>query len=182
MNSQMTATRKIAITALFVAMAAVVKLVSSQTLDIVGAPILRIGFPSGFTRFTAILLGPLYGGIAGGLEDVVGYLLKPTGAYLLPLTIVEVVKNALVGFSWFRLRDKLPFGRFVRILIVSAPVCLFFTTVNTFLFRYVFGFTHKAFLVYLMPRLGEEIVSVIVSSYLISLYLMVYEKHIQRGL
>ncbi|HBM81036.1 MAG TPA: ECF transporter S component, partial [Clostridiaceae bacterium] len=45
----------------------------------------------------AILFGPLYGGIASGILDVLGYMLKPDGAYIPWLTVTAIAGGIITG-------------------------------------------------------------------------------------
>lgn len=45
-----------------------------------------------------ILFGPLYGGIVGGLSDILCYLVRPTGAFFPGFTVSSVIQGAIYGF------------------------------------------------------------------------------------
>lgn len=65
-----------------------------------GAPGMRIGFSGVFTKLIAILFGPFFGGTASGIVDILGFLLKPEGAYILPLTITAALGGVTTGMLW----------------------------------------------------------------------------------
>ncbi len=44
-----------------------------------------------------MLFGPLYGGIVGGLSDIVCYIVKPTGAFFPGFTISAVIQGVIYG-------------------------------------------------------------------------------------
>lgn len=66
-------------TGLLIAIAQVVRLISSTYIYIAGTPAIRISFSGPFTQMPAILFGPLVGGIAGGISDLIGFSLSLQG-------------------------------------------------------------------------------------------------------
>ena len=44
-----------------------------------------------------ILFGPLYGGIVGGLSDILCYMVRPTGAFFPGFTISAVIQGIIYG-------------------------------------------------------------------------------------
>ncbi len=46
---------------------------------------------------TSLLFGPLYGGVVGGLVDILGHLLHPTGPYLPQVTLMAVLRGLIPG-------------------------------------------------------------------------------------
>lgn len=100
--------RRLCFTAMLVAMALVMRLYFSVSLPVMGENGMRVGFGGIFTGLSAILFGPLWGSIAGGLTDVFGYLLRPEGAYLYHLTLTAIGAGFLRGIIWVKLRNKAP--------------------------------------------------------------------------
>ena len=94
-----TSTKCIVQTALFVALALVVRLFSVM-LPIGGVAGMRIGVSEVFTKMPAILFGPVYGGAASGLVDFLSQVIKSEGAYLWPMLIVMILGGMLTGFLW----------------------------------------------------------------------------------
>lgn len=93
----------IIMTALITAIAVVVNFFKVD-IPIAGAPVMRISFSSPFIRLSSILFGPIYGGISGGLLDILSYILKPVGGYLPPLTLTAILNGILVGIIWSSLK------------------------------------------------------------------------------
>ncbi|QUI21199.1 ECF transporter S component [Vallitalea pronyensis] len=91
-------------TGLLIAIAQVVKLISSTYIYIAGAPAIRISFSGPFTGMPGILFGPLVGGIAGGLGDIIGYLLRPQGAYIPWFTVTAILGGVLTPIFWITFR------------------------------------------------------------------------------
>lgn len=89
-----------------------------------GAPGMRVGFSGVFTKITAILFGPVLGGTASGIIDILGYIVKPEGAYIPWLTITAVLGGVIAGILWKLIGrfDLMKFRRyfFVFILVVGV--------------------------------------------------------------
>lgn len=91
--------KRIIQTGLLLALAVVVRNISYMVY-FMGAPGMRISLAGIFSDLPAILFGPLYGGIAGGLLDILGFLLKPEGGFLPLLTLTAILDGVLIGFMW----------------------------------------------------------------------------------
>ncbi len=114
-------TKKIVQTALFVALALVVRMFSVM-IPMGGVNGMRIGFSEVFTKMPAILFGPLLGGIASGLVDFLAQVIKSEGAYLWPMLIVMISGGAVTGVMW-RLMRGIP-ARRIRVAFVVLCVGL----------------------------------------------------------
>ncbi|HOJ10571.1 MAG TPA: folate family ECF transporter S component [Clostridiales bacterium] len=95
--------RNVVQTSLLIALAIVVRNFSYMVY-LGGAPGMRISFSGVFTKITAILFGPLFGGIASGLVDITGFIIKPEGAYIPWLTVTAVSGGVITGLVWKMLR------------------------------------------------------------------------------
>lgn len=238
-------------TGLLTAVALLVKSFSTYVY-IAGAPVLRVGFSGPFTQLPALLFGPITGAIAQGLVDIIGYLLKPTGAYIPLLTITAIFQGLLTGFLWRKVKKwnenkirrillilftgigligiinhfttlflpdsgwgillsmlgaKLPFVTIVLeitalggyVIIFSSNVLrkklanygihesylklvialgipgLLVTTFNTEILRlFIPGLASKAFLLFWIPRLIEQMLAILYQSYIASILLQLY--------
>lgn len=89
--------RKIIQTALLIALALAIRSLSVM-ISFMGAPGMRIGFAQVFSRMPALLFGPFFGGLATGIVDVLGYLIRPEGAYIPLLTLTQILDGVLIGF------------------------------------------------------------------------------------
>lgn len=106
MAHSISTTRKIVLASLLLALSMIIKYIFTYNFYIGGAPLLRISFHGVFLRFIAIILGPLYGGIAGGLSDFIGYLFNMAlGPYILALTLIEILKYSAMGYLWKKIRS-----------------------------------------------------------------------------
>ncbi len=90
----------------------------------VGIPILRIGFNGPPLKIVGVLFGPLYGGLAAGLSDFLGYVLmdKSGNFYLYQLTITAVLSGMSVGLLWRYFKTKTM--RMVQLQYLGAVVIL----------------------------------------------------------
>ena len=120
---------RIAFTAVFTALAVVVKSFTNLALNIPGVGI-KIGFAGIFTFFPAAFCGPIFGGIASGLTDVLGYLIAPDGAYIPWLTLTAFCGGVIKGLLWMLLTKKA--AKKVRIILISvfAVIGIFGASVN----------------------------------------------------
>ena len=98
--------RRLSATAVFLAISLVLRMTVSGYLPLFGANGVRVGIHGVFTIMPAILFGPWYGAVVSGLEDVLGHIIRPTGAYLPPMTIVMIAGGFLRGWVWRLLRNR----------------------------------------------------------------------------
>ncbi len=61
---------------------------------------MRLGISGFFTKIPAFLFGPVYGALVSGLNDFFGYVLKPEGAYIFPLTITAASGSAITAIIY----------------------------------------------------------------------------------
>ena len=75
---------------------------------------------------TGMLFGPAVGGIVGGMSDILGFIVKPTGPYFPGFTITAAAAGAIYGLflygkeiSW----QRVALAHFVRTVVVSFLLC-----------------------------------------------------------
>lgn len=115
--------RQIVISSLFLAIAVVLNLLTSFYIPLFGVNGAKISFAGVFTFFPAMLFGPLYGAAVGGLTDLIGYILKPAGAYIPLITLTAILGGFLNGLLWNAFR-KIDTKR-LRIIAISFFSLLF---------------------------------------------------------
>ena len=113
---------KLTFTAVFAALAVVVKSFTNLALNIPGVGV-KIGFSGIFTFFPAAFCGPVFGGVASALSDVLGYLVAPDGAYIPWLTLTAFCGGVIKGLLWRLLTKKAE--KNVRITLVSVFSVIF---------------------------------------------------------
>ena len=118
-------TRRIAISAIFLSIALVLRLVLTFYFPIYGHNGVRVNPGTIFAILPAILFGPVYGAIVAGLFDLLGFLLRPTGAFLPWMTIVVATGGLLRGVLWRSLRNRNHTALRVCILIFAILLLLF---------------------------------------------------------
>ena len=91
--------------ALFLAMALVLRNFSYMVFMGGGAG-MRLGISGFFSKMPAILFGPIYGAAVSGLTDMLGYVIKPDGAYIFPLTITAAIGGAMSGFIFHLVKKR----------------------------------------------------------------------------
>ncbi|NMA66236.1 MAG: ECF transporter S component [Clostridiaceae bacterium] len=257
-QSHISLTRKIVQTSLFIGLAIAVRSLSTMVYFL-GAPGMRINFSGIFAKLPALLFGPLYGGIATGIVDVIGYLLKPEGPFIPFLTLTAILGGVITGYLWrvfknsdtgklqkgmwtifillgiiglfnftnvqffpsssialliketgkyegfftlglvsvsvvgsillildYAVRKKFPEAAlnkyYIKILLPYGISGLIVTILNTWILILYFPALAKiGFVIYLIPRLVEEIFMMVVQSYIAAFLLTVYDRVIKRG-
>jgi ECF transporter S component (folate family) len=106
MSKQAKNLRKIIVSAIFLAIALVIKTLFTIDIPMFGANGMRIGVSGIFSVMPSILFGPVYGAITGALSDLLGFLLKPTGGYIPLLTLTAALAGFLRGGIWFMLKKR----------------------------------------------------------------------------
>ena len=96
---------------------------------------MSIGISGIFSMMPSILFGPVYGAIVSGLSDVMGYLLKPTGAYIPLMTLIVAAGGFIRGTLWLLLQNRSSRKMRIAVAVFSA-------------FMLVFGVCNIAFLSY----------------------------------
>lgn len=109
MSKNRNAIRRITHVSLLITLAIVIRNFSYM-FYIGGVATTRVSFSGIFTRLAAILFGPFYGGLASGIQDVIGYNLKPEGPYIPWMTMSAVLGGVLAGWLW-RLFGRMDYSR-----------------------------------------------------------------------
>lgn len=90
-------TKKMVLAALFIAL----EVVFTRMLSI-NTPFLRIGFSFLPVAMCSILLGPVAGGVAAAIGDIIGATLFPTGPFFPGFTLNAFLSGALYGMFTYR--------------------------------------------------------------------------------
>ena len=127
-------TRRIAIAAIFLSIAIVLRLLLSFYLPLYGQNGVRVNIGTIFAIMPAILFGPVYGAIVAGLFDLLGFMLRPTGAFLPWMTVVVTAGGFFRGVLWRLLRNRSP--SLLRASILGFAILLLaFGFISTALLR-----------------------------------------------
>lgn len=103
--------------ALFIAIALILRNFSYMVYMGGGAG-MRIGVSGFFTKLPALLFGPMYGGITSAAVDFLGFVIKPDGGYIFPLTITAFCGGIITGYLYKLLKNKSP--RSIRGIYISV--------------------------------------------------------------
>lgn len=96
-----------------------------------------------FTAIIASKYGPFIAAVSAALTDVIQYLVKPVGAYILPLTLTCALTGFLFGFFFYREKTKL-----WRIIVAQTINCIFISTLlNSFILSFYVGKAFEALIV-----------------------------------
>ena len=114
--------------------------------------VIRIGFSSIPNGLAAYLFGPVVGGIFAGTLDILKYLLKPTGAFFPPLTLVVILAGILYGCMYYK--KNITLGRVLAAKFIVMLLCN--VILNTLCLSMLYG---QGFLVLLPARLFKTLVT-----------------------
>ena len=78
---------------------------------------LKISFTSLTHAMTGFLYGPVVAAAAGGMADIIKYLLKPTGAFFPGFTLNEILTGLIYGIIFYRKDVKLSRVIIARIVV-----------------------------------------------------------------
>ena len=108
--------RTITVTAMLGALSIVLGMFSIQF----GSSV-RIGFSSIPNGVASYLFGPVVGGVFSGAMDVLKYLVKPTGAFFPPLTLVAILGGILYGCMYYK--REITFARVLTAKFIVMIIC-----------------------------------------------------------
>ncbi len=137
----MSKTKTIAFVGLLVSMEIIfTRFLSFQT------PIVRIGFGFIPIAFSAIIFGPVIGGLTAAIADVLGMMIFPKGAYFPGFTLSAFLGGAIYGLFLYRKPVTL-----IRVTISVLVISLFVDLgLNTLWLSMITG---KAAVAILLPRI-----------------------------
>lgn len=131
--------RQLTYAALFVALTTILKVYA--TVFLFGSTKFGLSFiPS---AIGSAVLGPVWGGIIGGLSDVIGYLIKQDGTYFPGFTASAIAKGILYGLFLYKKPKNLA-G--VTLAVLTTVVFLDFL-VNAVWINISYGTAIKAVLI-----------------------------------
>lgn len=110
--------KRITVSAVFLSIALVLKTTMTFYIPLFGQSGISVGLSGVFSIMPSLLYGPVYGAVVAGLADLLGYLLKPTGAYLPLMTLIVALGGFLRGWFWGKLHNT-------NTKIVRAVVAIF---------------------------------------------------------
>lgn len=113
----MSKTKKIILTALFIATTIVLgRILSIRT------PIITIGFAFVPIMLSAIILGPKYSTFIATISDIIGALVFPTGSFFFGFTITAFLTGLTHGLLLYRKKFKVDKWFIIRLVISTVIV------------------------------------------------------------
>ena len=144
--------KTIVITALLIAIGIILGQFSIQLTEST-----KIGISFIATQMTANLFGPVVGGIMGGVADILKFIIKPTGPFLIGYTISAILGPVIYGIMLY----KKPIS-FWRILLSKTVVAIFINLLlGTFWSYHYFG---AAFWALIPGKLLQQVIQVPIQS------------------
>lgn len=138
--------RTITTMAMFAAVAIILGMFSIEIGNFI-----RIGFSSIPNGLVAYLFGPTAGAVFSGALDIIKYIMKPTGAFFPPLTLVTVLAGILYGCLYYK--KKLTLGRVLVTKFIVMLICN--VILNTLCLSMLYG---EGFLVLLPARALKNLI------------------------
>lgn len=122
---------------------------------------LRIDFGFLPVAFAGIAFGPFWGAVAGAAGDILGMIIYPTDTYFPGFTLTALLTGVIFGLLY---RKKITF---VRVLIVSAVVCLVLNLcLDTLWLDIMYG---NGFFVILPARVIKCIINIPIYTFLVKI-------------
>lgn len=144
------ATRTVALLAMLVAIGVVL----GRLVPVVNVWSTKLEFSFVSVMLAGYIAGPVGGAVVGGLIDLIGALLVPTGAYFPGFTVTAALAGLVFGFMFYK-NINLP-----RIIIAVLSTQIVFTLlINTFFISILYT---KAFSVLIVSRLLQAAIMSVV--------------------
>ena len=156
--------KTIVITALLIAVGIILGQFSVQLTETT-----KIGISFIATQMTANLFGPVVGGIMGGVTDILKFIIKPTGGFLIGYTISAILGPMIYGIMLY----KKPIS-FWRIFLSKTVVAILINLLlGTFWSYHYFG---AAFWAAIPAKLLQQVIQVPIQSVIYYLVMVALKK------
>lgn len=118
---------------------------------------LKLGFSFIANEMTALLFGPVVGGVMGGITDLLKFIVKPTGAYFFGFTLNAILGGVIYGAILYHHPISLK-----RIFVSKVIVAVFVNLLlGTYWLTVMYG---QGFLALLPVRALKQLCSVPIES------------------
>ena len=165
----MSRTRTIAFVGLLVSMEIIfTRFLSFQT------PIIRIGFGFIPIAFSAILFGPVIGGLTAAISDVIGMIVFPKGAYFPGFTLSAFLGGVVYGLFLYRKQITI-LNVTISVLLITLLVDL---GLNTLWLSMITG---KAAAALLIPRIYKSAIMLPIQTATIHILWKYIGSHIDKS-
>lgn len=140
------------------------------------SPSLRIGLGFLVTAMLGMLYGPVAGAVGAGIADIVGYMIKPDGAFFFGFTLTAMLGAFIYGLFLYQKNGKLLW----RVIISKTFINLTLNSIlNTIWMSILLG---KTINVLIVPRMIKNLVMLPLQVVLLYTVLLVVEKFLVRGI
>lgn len=144
----MNSTKKIIYISLFISLS----IVLTRMFSFYALPTVRVGFGNVPIMLSGILLGPMSGAVTGGLSDLVGMLIFPSGGPYFPgFTLSKMVLGAIPGFMARRSKGSGPVRMALAVVVAEIVSSLVLDTI------WLSIYYNKGIMVLLPPRIITRI-------------------------
>ena len=134
---------------------------------------LEISFTSLTHAVTGFLYGPVVGALAGGMADIIKYLIKPTGAFFPGFTLNEILTGFIYGVMFYK--KDVRFSRVIRAkLIVTTGINLLLTPLWL---SFMYGSAYK---VMVPARIIKNLIMLPVDIFILNIVLKFADKNIRK--
>lgn len=159
--------QSMAIFALLLALKVILSRITGISFGIIK---LSLGFIA--TGMTGYLFGPLLGGLAGGLTDLMGFFLFPQGTYFPGYTLTSILAGLIYGTILYKKQPTL-----IRILSAVTLEALFCSLLlNTLWTSLLFG---KAFFAILPARILKNVLTIPLQTILLYFIFKYLKRHLK---
>ena len=151
---------KLSLTAVLIAISIVIRMFGSVMLPLFGSNTVRLTFEGIFTALPGLLFGPLFGGVAYGVCDVLGLLVNPSGAWIPLITVANIALGVIQALTYKALK-KIPERKgylFLKLLLSLIIGGVIISITNSFIIFFVYA-PAKGLVALIIARLIEEITS-----------------------
>lgn len=156
-------------TMVFFGLMAAIAVVLSYTTTIDIGPYLKVGFYEIPNRIIEFIFGPIIGGAFGGVLDILKYIIKPTGPFIIGFTISELLSGVIYGAFWYKKPRKIwriVTADFIVKLVINCGL-------NTLWLSMLYG---KAFFVLLPARMLKNLIMWPIDSIILIILFVYVEK------
>lgn len=114
--------------------------------------IAEVRFTSFVFAVAGYIIGPVWGGVVGAATDILGWLVKPTGAFFPGFTISNVVTAVIYGLFFYK--KKVSLWRVILAEVIN--MVLVYILMNSLWFNILYG---KGFIALMGARVVKQLVS-----------------------
>lgn len=131
-----------------------------------------------------ILFGPVCGGMAGLLVDIIGYLVNPIGTFIPWLVLISGLEGFIYGLVLYNIKPEKSVFTVIRVVVARFIVCgLCNLTLNTLALWSVGYITGDTFGVLISARIAINVITFCLGSYMMMALIIplkqIYDKKIR---